>query len=277
MSTDQAGPATGGEPTPEAPPSPFAVIAEHMPDAPPDPELAAVPASAAGADLMPPLMADIADPGQMVIAGPGVQAFAFYLGKPGQTPHVWTDAQLERQVLRYALPVWVPNLADLSPSAGAFDGQDAAAALHALGVPRGVAIRVDMETEVGVTYLRQFRSQVNLAGYWFGAYGSASTVFGNPPGGAGYWVADWTGDPHQYDHPGVSATQYASAGQAGTPWDLSELAPHALHHLWDRRPPPPPPAWEHDAAAALEHALTDLGKVQAGARAALAALQAHGG
>src|SRR6185437_12759724 len=53
-----------------------------------------------------------------------------------------------------------------------------------------------METEVSVGYLRQFRAQVNIAGYWYGPYGSASTVFGNPQGGAGYWVADWTGHPH---------------------------------------------------------------------------------
>src|SRR6185437_6296933 len=259
-----------------AEPSPSAQVAAAALRGELDPERAAAPSGGQSVSELH-LMADISDPGTIVIAGLNLVAFAFYLGRPGFTPHVWTEAQIDRQTLRYALPVWVPDLqprGDLSPMQGAADGQDAAAALHQLGVPRGVAVRVDMETEVSVGYLRQFRSQLNIAGYWYGPYGSASTVFGNPQGGAGYWVADWTGHPHEYDHPGVSATQYASASQAGTAWDLSELAPRALGHLWDRRPPPP---WEANAAGDLTRALAEVGQAQTAVRAALTALKAHGG
>jgi Domain of unknown function (DUF1906) len=219
------------------------------------------------------LMADISDPGADVIGGPMLVAFAFYLG--GNTPHVWTRAQLDRQTLRYAMPVWVYG-ARQGAAGGRAEGQDAAAALHALGVPRGVAVRVDMETAVDVDYLRTFREQVNLAGYWYGPYGSASTVFGNPQGGAGYWVADWTGLPHEFPHEHVTATQYASAEQANTPWDLSELV--TLAHCWDRRPPAVVPAgWPAVVSGGLEQALNLAGDAEARVRAALITLKAHGG
>lgn len=181
--------------------------------------------------VAPLLMADISDPGTTVIppSPAGLEAFAFYAG--GNTPHVWTAAQIARQQLRFAVPVWV-----YGPGAsGTADGQDAAAALRALGIPAGTAVRLDMETGVDTGYCRQFRAAVDAAGYWFGPYGSASSVFGNPHGGAGWWVADWTGHPHEYPHDHVWGTQYADAAQAGLPWDLSELS--SLAHCWDRSPP----------------------------------------
>lgn len=221
------------------------------------------------------LIADISDPGEQVIDGPDLIGFAFYLGRPGATPHIWTREQVERQTLRYAVPVWVPDLAPaaLNPSQGAADGQDCAAELHAYGVPRGVAVRVDMETSVSPAYLRHFRAALNNAGYWYGPYGSSSTIFDNPHGGAGWWVADWTGHPHDYPHPWVTLTQFANAAEAGTPWDLSEAAPGATRHMWDRRPP----RWQQDAALQVEQLLTLLGSAQHDARMALTALQRHGG
>lgn len=222
------------------------------------------------------LIADISDPGTEVIAGPDLIGFVFYVGRAGFTPHIWTGEQIARQTLRYAIPAWVPDLDPpaLNAANGANDGQDCAADLHALGVPAGVAVRVDLETATGAgVYLRNFRAQLNLAGYWFGSYGSASTVFSNPHGGAGWWVADWTGHPHDYPHPFVTMTQYADAAQAGTPWDLSEAAPGATRHFWDRRPP----TWQHDAAADLENAIAEATVAAGHARMALTALKQHGG
>ncbi len=202
------------------------------------------------------LMADISDPGGQVIAGTDLVAFAFYLG--GATPHVWTRKQIDAQALRWAVPVWVYDQARPTADDGHADGQDAAAALHQMGAPPGVGIRVDMETSVNVAYLRAFRSAVNAGGYWYGTYGSASTVFANPPGGCGYWVADWTGSPFMYPDSRVWATQYADAQQAGTPWDWSELVDTS--HCWDRRPPapPPPPDWAQKLALSLAPVVTEL-------------------
>lgn len=176
-----------------------------------------------------PLMADISDPGEIVIAGVGLAAFAFYIG--GDTPHVWDHNQINRQALRYATPVWVYGKAG-GRGGGLAEGKAAKAACEALSIPP-CAIRVDMEAREDVSYCDGFRDA--CAPYWHGVYGSASTVFTMPPGGAGYWVADWTGHPFEYNHPHVWATQYEDSAAAGTPWDWSELA--SLDHLWDRHAP----------------------------------------
>jgi len=175
------------------------------------------------------LMADISDPGATVIGGPNLVAYAFYVG--GNTPHAWTREQIGRQALRYAVPIWVYGLRP-GQAGGETEGAKARAACEAFGIPP-CGIRVDMEGSVDVAYLNAFRAA--CAPYWHGVYGQASTVFGNPPGGAGYWVADWTGHPFGYPHANVWATQYADAKQAGTPWDWSELA--NLDHCWDRHAP----------------------------------------
>lgn len=180
----------------------------------------------------PPLMADISDPGTTVIEAPGLVAFAFYVG--GNTPHVWDTGQVARQTLRYACPVWVYGLAG-GHGGGLKEGAECKQALAAHGVPAGqeIAVRRDMEMAADVSWCDGFRAAIGPE-YWCGTYGSAATVFANPPGGAGYWVADWVGHPYAYPHPHTWATQYDDSAQAGAPWDLSEL--NNLEHLWDRQP-----------------------------------------
>jgi len=159
-------------------------------------------------------------------------AVAGYIGGP--TPHIWSAEEWGRFGTAHSglkkLPIWVAapavhahaarvgfNVADL-PSPAAADmalSADAEAwtalrRLYALGVPKGSPVVWDMETAVASTYLRTVGAVLEWGGYLPWVYGSASTVFDNPPL-HGYWVADYAGKgPFMFDHPEVRATQYAS-------------------------------------------------------------------
>lgn len=117
--------------------------------------------------------------------------------------HVWSPADWAMFLGNRKLPIWVAGL----------NGEDeAVTALHALfslRVPRGTFVAADMEGRKDRTYLTRFGAVMAWAGYHTLVYGSASTVFGNPPLD-GYWVADWTGQAHLYPADDVAGTQYAS-------------------------------------------------------------------
>lgn len=185
-------------------------------------------------------MGDWAEPGANAITG--VDVVGFYIGGTDAT-HIWTAAEIKAQTVALMLPIWVYDAARPGTTNGTSDGNAAIAALHALGVPRGVRVVVDMEATVDAAYVAAFRTVVAAAGYWLTIYGSADFVFGNFPGagpGGGFWAADWTGAAHQYNHVGVWATQYAVGGEptnpaySGHPWDLSEVSD--LTHLWPHIP-----------------------------------------
>lgn len=156
-------------------------------------------------------MEDAAHPGAMkadIIAG--------YIGGAAAS-HIWTDAEWAKFPGTKKLPIYVPNEAIGKPANANDDAWDCLRKLHALGVPRQPVV-LDMEIKVDAAYVTQFNKIISWAGYLVWVYGSKDFVFRNPAC-HGYWVADYTGLPHQVDHPDVRATQY----EATTGVDLSEV------------------------------------------------------
>lgn len=115
--------------------------------------------------------------------------------------NVW-DQSAWRAFGSFKVPIWVGGYG------GTPEGEQAVAALHSLEVPAGCETMLDMETRVDRTYVANFGKALQAAGYRVLVYGSTSTVFKNPQLN-GYAVADPTGVPHMYPHPGVRMTQYA--------------------------------------------------------------------
>lgn len=169
---------------------------------------------------------------------PAWPVVAGYLG--GNTPHVWSASEWAHQPARYRLPIWVRN------NPGAVDAaRDAAAAVSAAGrlaVPRGATIALDYETAVSADYVRAFDKVLSAAGYGVILYGSAATVRHNPSPSRGFWVAHWTGSPHQ--ETGAGATQYDS----GSSYD-SSVVDAAKVPLWDTHPAPPASTAPHQLPA----------------------------
>jgi hypothetical protein len=179
-------------------------------------------------------MGDWSDPGTSVITG--VDVVAFYLG--GWTPHVWTKTQINAQSAHWAMPIWVYDPNKPGSTQGSADGQVALNALSTLGAPTGLRIAVDMEGSTDVNFLTAFRNVIGPAGDHLMIYGGASTVFSNWPSnssgpGGGWWVADWTGTAHLYNHPGVWGTQWTNALNPPS-WDQSVVAD--LTKLWWHKP-----------------------------------------
>jgi hypothetical protein len=144
---------------------------------------------------------------------PGFSAAAGYLG--GDTPHVWTRAEWRRVGSLAKLPIWVRS----DPGGGVEGVADAGNALHqlyAIDARPGCTVALDLETAAAVPYVTAFHSVMGFFGYRVWVYGSRSTVFANPECD-GYWVADYTGEPHYPAHPAVRACQY----QAGPAVDRS--------------------------------------------------------
>jgi hypothetical protein len=138
----------------------------------------------------------------------GFDAAAGYIG--GDTPHVWTLPEWRRLGSLAKLPIWVQS----HPTAAAGGEQEAFAALEQLyriGCPPGSTVALDLETAVDAPYVNAFSGPLRWAGFHIWVYGSRSTVFRNPPLD-GYWVADFTGQPHFAAGKAVRATQW-TAGQ----------------------------------------------------------------
>jgi hypothetical protein len=162
-----------------------------------------------------PLMFDAAFPPTHMPDGYSVAAG--YLG--GNTPadHVWTPEEWAVFKGHKKLPIFIPQIA-IHPVAGnETGGQDAtevAGELNKLNVPFTQAIALDMETVVAPTYVDSFRAQLAAEGFpYLWVYGSADTVFGNPPCN-GYWVAEFvaSGLPFMFNHADVRATQFRAGG-----------------------------------------------------------------
>ncbi|HEU5331833.1 MAG TPA: hypothetical protein VFU73_03700 [Actinocrinis sp.] len=159
---------------------------------------------------------------------PHLDVCGFYIG--GDTPHVWSDAEIAGQSARWRLPIYVcdnPGQRDPASDAGA-----AVAWLRSHGVPPGCALALDFETAVNGGYVTAFDKVVRSAGWTLLLYGSLSSVTQNPRPSAGYWTASWTGAAHL--DAGAAATQYISDTQLGRPYDLSEVSDALV--LWDTRP-----------------------------------------
>lgn len=156
---------------------------------------------------------------------PNVDGCLVYIG--GDTPHVWTDAEIAAGHGRYRVPVYVrsnPQNADPIGDAG-----QAIAWLDAHSVPKGVVVVLDLETAVDPAYVLAFGNRLHQAGYLVWPYGSKSTLFKNPALD-GYFVADYTQVEHQFN--GTVMTQWSDANSN---YDLEDTT--VLSALWDYSPP----------------------------------------
>src|SRR6266540_4615399 len=161
---------------------------------------------------------------------PNWEVVAFYCG--GNTPHVWTDSEIERQPARWRLPIFVRSH-DGDPLA---DAHTSIVWLVRHEVPCGVTLALDYETRVDATYLATFDRAVTDAGWRVMVYGSRDFVLRNPKPSGGYWVADYTGSPHLY--PGSAATQWSGSGPFGGAYDPNLVADSTP--LWDTQEAPMP-------------------------------------
>ena len=170
--------------------------------------------------------ANIARPWDGVVAG--------YLNSrlDGDPAHPWSRSDWQMFVHNRKLPIFVQ-----SHPVTAMAETDAFAvlrALYELGVPHSVRTALDLETAVDAEYVRRYGQVMHWGGYHVWVYGSASTLFGNPPLD-GYWVADYAGiGPFMYSHPDVRATQY-SDNLPGGRYDSSTIHPWVyddMHHWW---------------------------------------------
>lgn len=158
---------------------------------------------------------------------PKADGVAFYIG--GDTPHVWTEAEIAATNTRFRLPVYVRSN---PPGPGAIpDVAAAVARLALLKAPRGTLVAWDMEMAADASYIKAVYGALNTAGYKLIVYGSQSTVLGNDNPDGLYWGAAWTGVVHIAG--GDVMTQYVSFSG----YDESE-ATSALP-FWDTAPPAP--------------------------------------
>lgn len=164
---------------------------------------------------------------------PTTPAAAFYVG--GDTPHVYTDAQVAAIRARYGLPIWTGY--DFQHD-GNLEAEKVIMWLHAHGWKPGTLVAVDTEELVIPDFLAAFNAQITSAGWRVLHYESKVAIAGNPPTSGGKWTADWTGIPHL--RPGDTATQYVPDKWLGAPYDLSlilasaplhELNPPVVHHV----------------------------------------------
>lgn len=175
---------------------------------------------------------------------PHTDGVCFYIG--GDTPHVWSHAEVSAQAARYRLPIFVrSNTAGASATA---DVTAAVSQLHALGAPKGTLVAWDLEVAQDPGYITAVYRALTAAGYTLIVYGSQSTVFGNRNPDGLYWGADWTNVEHL--HTGDQITQWVDFG----PFDESVAEPTLP--FWDTKKPtsPPPttiPAWQEALMKAL--------------------------
>ena len=150
---------------------------------------------------------------------------AFYVG--GDTPHVYTDAQVAAIRARYGLPIWTGY--DHQHD-GAMEAAKVLDWLRSHHWTPGTLVAVDTEALVIPDFLIPFNAAITSAGWKLLHYESKDAIAGNPPTSGGKWAADWTGQPHL--RPGDTATQYIPDAWLGAPYDLSLISADApLHEL----------------------------------------------
>jgi len=153
----------------------------------------------------------------------GLPVYAFYLF--GQTPHVYTTEEVADLDARWGLPIAV-NVNPAGPAEEDADGY--AAILAKYGIGRGVTVALDTEDQVQASYIPRFDERMQLHGYKVLHYESRAVDGTNPPTSGGKWVAQWPGLQDLPD--GAVANQYASAEQAGKPWDCSVISADVVLH-----------------------------------------------
>lgn len=167
-------------------------------------------------------MADQAFPS---IPRPPTDVIAFYIG--GQTPHVWTWAEIVASPERYRLPIYT-RVSNFDPI------YDAAFIVHWLqshNAPLGITVALDLEASINPQYVATVDTGLMHFGYKLMIYGQNSTIAqnGNPSGGI--WGAEWHPNGLPFMISGDMATQYVNDGILGKPWDLSLVSDNVI--LWD--------------------------------------------
>ena len=156
------------------------------------------------------------------LKGTSFPAVGGYLSS-ANTDHPWSESDWH-SMTGYKLPIWVANF---GAKDGKTDAKEALAQLAGLRVPPGSYLAIDMEGSKDITYLEAFFARVAKL-YKLLVYGSADTIFGNPPLN-GYWVADYAGiGPFMYNHSHVRATQYAD----GNNFDRSTVRNWVMQQMW---------------------------------------------
>lgn len=157
--------------------------------------------------------------------------FGFYIG--GDTPHVWTDAEINALTSRYGLPIYTYSDPAADPHGA---GEAIVNWLHQHGWATGTTVALDTESVAMPGNIAVIDTIVHNAGWRLMDYESKSPIADNGLTSGGRWVADWTDAPHLY--PGSNATQYASATMNHFQWDssvidtavpLHELHPPVIH------------------------------------------------
>jgi peptidoglycan hydrolase-like protein with peptidoglycan-binding domain len=167
---------------------------------------------------------------------PATDGVAFYIG--GDTPHVWTIAEINAATPRYRLPIYVRS--NPASAIAAVDVQEALSALHNIGAPKGCLVAWDTETAADTGYMAVVYTLIVNAGYKLIDYGSQSNLFANQlPVSGYYWGAEWDGASAVLA--GDAGTQYADDGA----YDLDVFKPGLP--FWDTHgsvtpTPPVPPA-----------------------------------
>jgi hypothetical protein len=162
----------------------------------------------------------------------GYDGLAFYIG--GDTPHVWTLAEVRACPYRYRLPIFVRSDPNALGITAVSDVSQAVPMLKMYGAPLGTLVAWDSETSVDPQYIQAVYAALLAAGYKLIDYGSQDFVFGNKNPDGYYWGADWTNVSHLTA--GDVMTQYDSL--AG--WDESVSGNAPVLPFWDTRPVPPP-------------------------------------
>lgn len=155
----------------------------------------------------------------------GFDGVAFYIG--GDTPHVWTLAEIEEQDVRFRLPIFTRS--NPTQAEATTDVADAVAQLKVISAPKGCLVAWDSETSVDPNYMAEVFYGLASAGYKLIDYGSQSTVFGNQNPDGYYWGGDWTDVTHI--SPGDQMTQWESLNSYDESTALATLP------FWDTQKP----------------------------------------
>lgn len=183
------------------------------------------------------LCADSAFPAGLKPFPRGFKAAQFYIGERTPiltpTPHIWTKDDvngLPKGIGKYPMFVGTPAIGKTGDAVT--EAMECLEALYQIGCPLNRIVGLDMETAVNGAYVRTFGQVVNHYKMYVLVYGSAGTVFANPPLN-GYDVAHWTGQDHHYPHAQEHATQWANARQLGTSYDARSIRWWTYRHrIW---------------------------------------------
>jgi hypothetical protein len=157
-------------------------------------------------------------------APPGAQAVLGYLGREGQTPHVWTLAEWQRFGQLRQFPAWLPDFA-VPPATDA--GAAVIAAMDLGWAPnqrRSRVIVCDLETSEEPAWYSIWAAGIIDRGFTPVAYGSLSAVLANAADDV--WAADWNDVPQLQPGQTIHGTQYAAGGAVD--WSVIDS------WLWDR-------------------------------------------